>query len=86
MMIDDTEGHFYLYSATPTHQHAFAYHAEGATITAICQEDDCPLENSEATLTLDAPSSLVYDGNAKAATIQSGYNRITYSPGYIKLY
>ena len=86
MMIDDTEGHFYLYSATPTHQHAFAYHAEGATITAICQEDDCPLENSEATLTLDAPTSLVYDGNAKAATIESGYNTEAFPNPVIKYY
>ncbi|MBR0146227.1 MAG: hypothetical protein IJM25_06145 [Eubacterium sp.] len=60
----------------PTHTHAFTYSATGATITATCTADGCDLPPSTeggtdhvATLTIAAPESLTYDGNAKAAVI-----------------
>ena len=52
------------------HAHSFSYSAEGATITAICSADNCPLTNHQATLTIAAPTGdLTYDGTGKAATI-----------------
>ena len=52
-----------------THTHSFTYAANGATITATCSAASCPLTNSQATLTIAAPTSLTYDGTAKAATV-----------------
>ena len=40
----------------PPHTHNFSYTATGATITATCGADGCPLTNKQATLTI-APSS-----------------------------
>ena len=51
------------------HEHSFTYSASGATITATCSADGCPLENSKATLTIAAPDNLTYDKSAKAAVI-----------------
>ena len=40
------------------------------TITATCSNDDCPLPNNTATLTISAPNgNIVYDGAAHAALI-----------------
>ena len=50
--------------------HSFTYTADGATITATCSKDDCPLTNNQATLTIVAPlHTNVDDGNSAAATI-----------------
>lgn len=54
--------------------HNFTYSASSNTITAICSEDACPLENQKATLTINAPESLIYDGAAKTATISGDTN------------
>ena len=51
------------------HGHNFTYSANGATITATCSADGCPLTDKKATLTIAAPSNLTYDGAAKAAVI-----------------
>jgi hypothetical protein len=40
--------------------HSFNYSATGATITATCSADDCPLPNKTATLTLTAPTLTTY--------------------------
>jgi hypothetical protein len=53
-----------------SHDHDFTYSSNGATITATCSADKCPLDNSKATLTLKAPENLIADGTAKAATIE----------------
>ncbi len=50
------------------HTHNFTYTASGATITAACTED-CPLEGHKATLTINAPANLTYDGTEKPAAI-----------------
>ena len=40
------------------------------TITATCSNDDCPLPNNTATLTISAPNGdIIYDGAAHAAVI-----------------
>ena len=51
------------------HLHSFTYSASGATITATCSAANCPLASSQATLTINAPAELIYDGTAKAVTI-----------------
>ena len=52
------------------HAHHFNYTASGATITAVCDAEDCLLAGRTASLTLHAPTgSLIADGSIKAATI-----------------
>ncbi|MBR1609897.1 MAG: hypothetical protein IJ672_00170, partial [Methanobrevibacter sp.] len=52
------------------HNHNFSYFADGATITAICNTDNCPLPNHKATLTINAPVKKNYqDGKEAKATI-----------------
>ena len=58
----------------PKHDHELTYEVNGATITATCSAEGCPLENDQATLTLVAPENLECDGNAKVATFEAGYN------------
>ena len=58
----------------PKHDHELTYEVNGATITATCSAEGCPLENNQATLTLVAPENLECDGNAKVATFEAGYN------------
>ena len=55
------------------HYHSFTYTANGATITRTCTASGCPLESNK-TLTINAPTSLVYNGNAKNATFTAGYD------------
>jgi len=55
--------------AVLAHTHDFNYSADGATITATCTADGCPLTDSKATLTIAAPDNLTYDKSAKAAVI-----------------
>ncbi|SDW02068.1 Listeria/Bacterioides repeat-containing protein [Lachnospiraceae bacterium KHCPX20] len=63
-----------IYAKWRQHGHKFTYTAAGATITGTCLHDDdldCPLASNDykATLTIAAPTSLSYDGTAKAAVI-----------------
>ncbi len=55
------------------HTHDWSYTASGASITAECASADCPV-TSGLTLTLVAPTNLVYDGTAKTASFQTGYD------------
>ena len=56
------------------HEHALTYTANGATITATCGNEGCYITEG-LTLTLVAPTgNMVYNGNARVATIQAGYN------------
>ena len=67
------------YTFTPTddvaltahfHQHDFTYSASGATVTATCSTDGCPLPDSKATVTVTAPAHTIYgDGKAATATL-----------------
>ena len=72
------------FTLKPAHTHSFTYSASGATITATCANTDqkCPLPddgngNHTATLTIKPPANLVYDGKAKAATVEGEIPDVT---------
>ena len=48
----------------PPHTHSFTYSATGATITATCN-DDCPLADHKATLTINKPTLTTYRWTAE---------------------
>ena len=57
----------------PSHTHSFTYAANNGKITATCTQGcDKGYDTTPLTLTLTAPASLVYDGNAKAFTFATG--------------
>jgi len=64
------------------HTHDWSYTASGASITAECGNADCPV-TSGLTLTLVAPTSLVYDGTAKTASFQAGYDATAFEDATI---
>ena len=64
---------------TVQHTHSFTYTASGATITATCTAEGCPL-TAKPTLTLVAPKDLVYDGKPKAATVNGSIPGVTTPP------
>ena len=49
------------------HQHAWTYTAKDDTITATCNAEGCL--NKTATIQLNAPENLTYDGTAKIVTV-----------------
>ena len=54
------------------HSHQWKYTANGATITATCEADGCPLTDKiGGTLTLVPPTDLIYDGYPKQPTPQT---------------
>ena len=60
------------------HRHNWSYTANGATITAMCTADGCPLENKNGgSYTITAPDNLIYDGNGKAATVTGSIPDVT---------
>lgn len=68
------------------HDHVLTYTANGATITATCGNEGCYITEG-LTLTLVAPmGNMVYDGNARVATIQSGYNAEAFPSAAIVYY
>ena len=61
------------FEEVPAHTHAFTYAANNGKITATCTQGcDKGYDTTPLTLTLTAPSSLVYDGNAKVFTFADG--------------
>ena len=60
------------------HEHSFTYSADGATITAVCSAEECPLEDLTATLTIGAPTLTTYgqtgEGVSAEATITDENN------------
>jgi len=59
---------------TLNHIHDWKYVADDNRIIAVCESDNCYITEG-LTLTLNAPTgNMVYDGNARAATIADGYN------------
>ena len=75
----------YVHIVVVPHQHDFAYQANGATITAVCQNANCMIK-SGLELTINVPDNLLYDGNSKAATISAGYNAEIFESPVIKYY
>ena len=55
-----------------SHIHSFNYTASGASITATCGEG-CDITTG-LTLTISAPSDLIYNGSPKPATLNSDYS------------
>lgn len=51
------------------HTHNWAYTAKGATITATCDEANCPVSEGKVTITLNTPADLTYNGTAKSVTV-----------------
>ena len=49
--------------------HDFTYTANGATITAVCADEDCTLPNKTASITINAPDDLIYDGTQKKVNV-----------------
>lgn len=49
------------------HTHNFTYRVAGATLTATCSNDNCPLTNSKISLILDSPKRPIY-GSQEAVT------------------
>ena len=60
--------------ASGIYLHNFTYVADGNTITATCDNPNCPITTG-LTLTLKAPSGdMTYNGDPKYATFEEGYN------------
>lgn len=55
----------------PAFGHDFSVNCVGATITAVCSHNNCPLDNGTATLTIYAPNNLIYNGSTKEATLNA---------------
>lgn len=55
----------------PQHVHHFVYSAEGNTIVARCDAEDCPLENGEAKLILKTDDAAKTDSVYAGASIQN---------------
>ena len=82
---DTTKRYRYMAVIKLPHTHNWSYSADGATITASCSNPDCPVTEG-LTLELEAPASLTYSGNAKAATFKAGYSEEAFSNPTIKYY
>ena len=52
------------------HKHDWSYSASGATITVNCTAENCPIKDGKGgSITIVAPENLIYDRNAKSATL-----------------
>ncbi|MBO4682562.1 MAG: hypothetical protein J5618_01740, partial [Bacilli bacterium] len=67
------------------HVHDWSYVANGASITATCGNDNCPVATG-LTLTLTAPIDYVYDGTANTASFEAGYNNAAFANPTISYY
>ena len=83
--IEDLGIKYYYTGIREDHHHAFTYTANGATITATCSANGCSLVGGKATLTINAPEALGYNGKVKEATL-STYDTDVFSPEAIKYY
>ena len=53
------------------HKHDWKYNASGATITAQCKSEDCPVKDGNGgSITIMAPANLIYEGDVKKATFE----------------
>ena len=68
------------------HEHNWSYTANGASITASCGGEDCPVTEG-LTITLEAPSGdMHYDGNARLATLKAGYSEEAFPDIVVKYF
>ena len=54
---NDTADDFTATCTVTVHAHSFTYSVDGATITATCSSEGCPLTDNKATLTITAPTA-----------------------------
>ena len=53
------------------HKHDWKYNASGATITAQCKSEDCPVKDGDGgSVTIVAPANLIYERDVKKATFE----------------
>ena len=64
-----------------SHIHSFDYSVEGATITATCSKDSCPLTDNKATLTINAPTLATYGGTGSAEATLDGLDAFKAATG-----
>ena len=69
------------WKAKSTHTHSFTYSADGATITATCSVNGCPLTGSKATLTLVKPTLTTYGGTGDATATLTGLDAFNAATG-----
>ena len=69
----------------PDHLHSFTYTASGATITAVCGNSGCDISTG-LEMTISEPASLVYDGSAKATTLNTDYSKTAFPGTYTAVY
>ena len=65
----------------PTHVHSFKYTANGASITASCETPECDITTG-LTMTISAPANLTYDGQPKAAALNTDYSTTAFPGTY----
>lgn len=75
-----------LYAQWLNHAHTWTYQADGATITATCVGTGTCDVAEGLSLTISAPTHLTYDGNAKAASLSTGYNTAAFPDEYVIKY
>ena len=78
---DDT----YTLVPKPPHTHNFSYSVTGATITAACANQGCPITDG-LSLSIIAPANTTYDGTAKEATLSTGYDTTAFPGPYAIVY
>lgn len=67
--------------SNPDHVHSFIYAADGATITASDETPGCDITTG-LTMTISAPANLVWDGQPKAASLNTDYNTTAFPDTY----
>ena len=72
------EGNVAVTATFALHQHHFTYTAQGSTITAQCTEG-CSITTG-LTLTISASANLTYNGQSKAAVLNTDYSTVAF-PG-----
>ena len=67
------------------HEHNWSYVANSSSILASCSNPECPV-TSGLTLSLVAPTNLIFDGSAKTASFEDDYNSEAFGTPSIEYY
>ncbi|SCW39746.1 hypothetical protein SAMN02910456_00894 [Ruminococcaceae bacterium YRB3002] len=70
-----------IFSYGSKHFHSFTYSAEGAELTALCTKKNCDLENNKVTITINAPTLTVYNGDGDAEATLTGIDAFDAATG-----